>query len=83
MTPGGLDRLALYHGLGVPEVWIWADDELGVYRLGEGGYERTERSTVLPELDLGLLAEHARIRDQGLAVRAFRRALRGGERRME
>jgi Uma2 family endonuclease len=32
-TSGGVDKLARYRALGVPEVWLWQDGVLGVYRL--------------------------------------------------
>ncbi|WP_438016985.1 Uma2 family endonuclease [Sorangium sp. So ce315] len=79
ITGGGLDKLDVYRGLGVPEVWIWKDGRISVHRLGEGGYEQVERSGVLPELDLGELSECARIPDQADAVDAYwARLKRGG-----
>ena len=33
VTSGGIDKLARYQALGVPEVWFWQDGVLMVYRL--------------------------------------------------
>ena len=38
-THGGLDKLDIYRGLGVPEVWMWIDDRITVHGLGRDGYE--------------------------------------------
>ncbi|WP_437334671.1 Uma2 family endonuclease [Sorangium sp. So ce394] len=79
ITSGGIDKLDVYRGLGVPEVWIWKEGRISVHRLGEGGYEPIERSGLLPELDLDELAECARIPDQADAVDAYwARLNRGG-----
>ncbi|WP_437599349.1 Uma2 family endonuclease [Sorangium sp. So ce590] len=71
ITSGGIDKLDVYRGLEVPEVWIWKDGRISVHLLGEGGYEQVERSGMLPELDLGELSECARIPDQADAVDAY------------
>ncbi|WP_437322133.1 Uma2 family endonuclease [Sorangium sp. So ce385] len=79
ITSGGIDKLDVYRGLGVPEVWIWKEGRISVHRLGEGGYEPIERSGMLPGLDLDELAECARIPDQADAVDAYwARLNRGG-----
>ncbi|MBI2893948.1 MAG: Uma2 family endonuclease [Deltaproteobacteria bacterium] len=75
-THGGIDKLEVYAGLGVPEVWFWEDGSLVVYRLAGQTYERQERSSILPELDLPQLASFVTIPDQTDAVRAYRDALR-------
>lgn len=73
----GLDRLAIYEGLGVPEVWFWRRGAFEIYRLTETGYARRERSEFLPELDFARLASFAEMRNQIQAVRAFVADLRG------
>jgi Uma2 family endonuclease len=72
VTSGGLDKLDIYGGLGVPEVWFWRAGRFHVYRLGSEGYRRLERSAVLPGLDLGRLAALVEAPDQARAVREFR-----------
>src|SRR5437764_70136 len=53
-----LDRLDVYAGLGVPEVWLWhpASSTLEVHCLVAGAYEIRSRSAILPHLDVELLA---------------------------
>ncbi|MCL1472884.1 Uma2 family endonuclease [Argonema antarcticum] len=52
----GSDRfLERYKVLGVPEVWFWEDGLFRLYRLRESGYDRIERSEILPDLDINLL----------------------------
>ncbi|MEO8554212.1 MAG: Uma2 family endonuclease [Kofleriaceae bacterium] len=55
-TSGGLDKLEVYHRLGVPEVWFWIDEVISVHVLGAFGYEKRPRSACLPELDVELVA---------------------------
>jgi Uma2 family endonuclease len=57
-----VDKLAVYAGLGVPEVWTWhADDSrLVAQRLVGGRYEPRDRSEILPGLDLAVLARFVR-----------------------
>jgi Uma2 family endonuclease len=77
VTSGVVDKLAVYEGLGVPEVWVYAGGKLSVVRLGETGYEPRESSDVLPELDLAHLASFvAAGENQTLRVKAYRRSLR-------
>lgn len=77
-TSGGLDELEIYRGLGVREVWMWRDEMLSVHVLRGEAYLASERSEVLPDLDLGLLASFLNWDTQMGAVRAYRAALRGG-----
>jgi len=77
MDLGGLDQLAIYRGLGVPEVWLWQEGGLFFYLLDEGGYTVGPRSTRLPDLDPELLTRcMAEPSTQTAAVRAYRQALR-------
>jgi Uma2 family endonuclease len=66
-----IDKLSLYAGLGVPELWIWEDDRLAVYRLGKAGYREVKRSKLLPRLDLAELATFVRMPDQAAAAKAY------------
>lgn len=80
ITSGLLDKLVVYEGLGVPEVWTWQNNQLLIYRLSANGYEQITRSEFLPDLDLNLLTECVLLDDQHEAVMAFRDALRAGTR---
>jgi Uma2 family endonuclease len=67
-----LDKLEVYDGFGVPEVWLWREGAFELYhRRPEGGYERVERSRLLPELDFGLIAPFVTREDQDVAVFEF------------
>jgi Uma2 family endonuclease len=75
-TSGGLDKLSVYQGLSVPEVWLWKAGAITLHRLGSGGYEEVARSRFLPELDVAELVRHLDMPSQNQAVRAYRDALR-------
>ena len=75
-TSGGLDKLDIYRGLGVREVWRWRAGAIEVYVLGANGYEPRQRSELLPELDLGLLCRFVDSPSQSRAVRDFLASLR-------
>ncbi|WP_013320273.1 Uma2 family endonuclease [Gloeothece verrucosa] len=75
ISSGGLDILSIYQGLGVPEVWLWKNNKLSIYRLREQGYEEIARSEFLPDLDLELLSRYINYSDQYDAVIEFRKAI--------
>lgn len=77
LRAGGIDKLEIYRGLGVREVWLWESGALHLFALRDEGYERIARSEVLPDLDLALLTSFLGEESQTRAVRAFRAALRG------
>ena len=76
-TSGGLDKLEVYRGLGVQEVWLWKDGRLGVHALRGEQYETIARSELIPDLDLELLVSFVGEQSQTQAVKSFRIALRG------
>jgi len=78
ISSGLLDKLEVYRGLGVLEVWVFERGVLTVYRLGtEGVYEAQRASGVLPDLDLSHLSSFVRLdAKQSAAVRAYREELR-------
>jgi Uma2 family endonuclease len=57
-TSGGIDKLEVYKGLEVPEVWFWQKNQFKIYRLRNGAYEQISRSEFLLNLDLDLLATY-------------------------
>jgi Uma2 family endonuclease len=74
-----VDKLEVYAGLGVGEVWVWvaASRTFVVHRLASSGYTVVDRSALLPTLDLTLLASFVRPGESHTAlVKAFRAALR-------
>lgn len=77
-TSGGIEKLDVYRGLGVQEVWFWENQSFSVYSLidTETGYEELESSRLLPQIDLSLLLQFIEQPSQTKAVRAFRQALK-------
>lgn len=73
-----LDKLHVYEGFEVPEVWLFENGAFRIFRLKEGRYEKIEGSTFLPGLDFSLIARFASREDQHEALREMRAILRGG-----
>jgi Uma2 family endonuclease len=78
ISSGGIDKLEVYRGLGVREVWFWHKGRFGVYVLGSSGYELRERSELVPALDFAELAVFAEETDQLAALQRYRQKLQGG-----
>ena len=74
-TSGGIDKLEVYRGLGVGEVWIWREGAIEVHVLVADNYRRGEQSALFPGLDLAELASFIDPEDQTAAVRRYRDAL--------
>jgi Uma2 family endonuclease len=70
-----LDKLHVYAGFGVSEVWLFRGGGFELYRLAGDRYERVERSGFLPELDFALIARLAVYEDQLEALEELRRLL--------
>jgi Uma2 family endonuclease len=75
LTSGGINKLEVYRGLQVPEVWFWANSRFSLYHLREGGYELISRSEFLPELDLSVLSQYVGYVNQTEAVIAYKTVL--------
>ncbi|MDX2241145.1 MAG: Uma2 family endonuclease [Leptolyngbyaceae cyanobacterium bins.302] len=76
LTSGGLDKLAVYKGLGVPEVLIWQNNQLMLYDLRGEGVRESDRSQFFPNLNLTLFAQHIRPQNQPQAIKEFLQAIR-------
>jgi Uma2 family endonuclease len=76
LTSGGIDKLAVYEGLGVREVWFWEENAFRLHALGDSGYRRIDRSILIPDLDFDVLTRFVRLDDQHEAVRSYRDWLR-------
>lgn len=71
-TSGGIEKLEVYRGLGVGEVWIWRDHVIEVHLLRDGAYHRADRSQLLPDFHLDRAARCIRTApSQTAAVRDF------------
>lgn len=77
VTSGGLDKLSVYAGLGVREVWIFEGERFRLYLLEDGRYQPAAESALVPTLDFVILSRFAIRADQHEAVREFRDLLRG------
>jgi Uma2 family endonuclease len=78
ITGGGIDKLAVYAGLGVREVWFWDDalQAFSVHTLHGAAYEPILASALLPGLDMPTLAQFVTRPDQPQAIKDFRDLLR-------
>lgn len=76
LSSGVVDKLEIYRGLSVPEVWVWESGRFMIRHLRTEGYEVLPRSEVLPDCDLELLASYVRPQEQFDAVMEFRAKLR-------
>jgi Uma2 family endonuclease len=78
ITTQVVDRLEIYRGLGVREVWAWRKKSLVFYSLEspDQPYQILERSQILPQLDPTLLICYLNEANQTKAVKAYRMALR-------
>ena len=70
------DKLEVYRGLRVPEVWCWEAGAIAVFVLRDDRYERVLRSALLPALDLELVARIVVRKDQRKAIQELRESLR-------
>jgi Uma2 family endonuclease len=73
-----LDKLAVYAGLAIPEVWTWrdADRRVVVHVLRGGRYREAPGSALLSGIDLAQLATFVRPGESHNALaRAYRKAL--------
>ena len=81
VTSGLVDKLSVYAGLGVPEVWTWSPgaSAIEVNQLAGGRYVVHERSAIVPSLDLAELSRFIRPGEsQTQLAKAYQAALRAG-----
>jgi len=76
LKSGGINKLEVYRGLAVSEVWFWQNRRFAIHRLAGSTYERVDRSSFLPDLDFENLAQYVEAPDQHAALKAFRGTLR-------
>jgi Uma2 family endonuclease len=74
-TSGGIDKLDVYRKLNVPEVWIWDNGAIQIYRLRGEAYHAVAQSKLLPDLDVALLCSFLDRPTLNRAIRDFRAAL--------
>lgn len=73
-----LNKLAVYAGFGVAEVWVFKDGSfrLYVFNRAASGYLEVERSVLIPDLDFAIIARYAVRDDTPRALREFEAELR-------
>lgn len=78
ITSGAIDKMQIYAGLGIREVWVWQAGRMTVRRLRSdgSGYDEFASSALLPQLDLAVLAAYILPEDEPQALRAFRNLIR-------
>jgi Uma2 family endonuclease len=74
-TSGGIDKLEVYRGLGVPEAWFWQDAALRIFLFDGDRYTQSPCSRLLPDLDPDLIVRFMACPSQTQAVRGLRAAL--------
>jgi Uma2 family endonuclease len=70
-----VDKLNVYRGLEVPEVWFFVRGAFELHRLERGRYRSIDRSRFLPELDFSLVTRFASREDQHEALKELRAIL--------
>ena len=76
LTSGIVNKLEIYQGLGVTEVWQWQEGKFVIHHLRSTGYEQISNSELLPNLDIQLLASFVNPTEQFDAVMTFREIVR-------
>ncbi|MDJ0713556.1 MAG: Uma2 family endonuclease [Prochloraceae cyanobacterium] len=76
VTSGGVDTLEVYKRLGIKEVWLWKNNRFSIYFLAKENYVKQEKSTLLPDLDIGLIEKLAIAESPRKAVQELRKNIR-------
>lgn len=76
LSSGMVDKLEIYRGLGVTEVWVWENGRFAIHHLRAEAYECVAVSELLPDCDIELLGRYVKPEEQFDAVMAFREDLK-------
>lgn len=76
-TSGTINKLEYYRRFNIAEVWFWEDGVFSLYQLNSEGYDRVDRSMLLPDLDRELLSKCLQMSEEKEALKLFRNAVRG------
>ena len=74
VTSGGIDKLEAYKRLQITEVWFWEKGRLSLYGLEADGYLELNRSQVLPNLNVEVLADCINLPNHTQAIKLFRQS---------
>lgn len=58
ITSGGIDCLKIYQALSVPEVWLYQEGKLAIYKLQDTEYFEVKTSHLFPELPIDMLVNY-------------------------
>ncbi len=61
-----------YQRLKIAEVWFWENGILSIYQLTVDGYQLSEKSIGLPDLDITLLVDCIKLPSHTQALKQFR-----------
>jgi len=75
ITSALVNKLPIYAGLGVPEIWVTDGLDVRILRLAAGKYRATEQSRVLPRLSASVLSEFL-AQSKTMKTLAWRRMVR-------
>lgn len=70
-----LDKFEIYRRLDVRELWLWRDQTVEIYLLGQDDYTLSERSEAFPDLDLSVLLSCLEAPSLTAAKRLYRKKL--------
>lgn len=78
ITSGLVNRIDIYQGLGIPEIWIWQNNQLTIQSLNptKATYDPTSKSQFFPDLDPAILLEYWDPTQEPQRLRAFRDHIR-------
>lgn len=77
VTSGGIDKLEVYQGLGITEVWFYQNRKFALYHINRDRIISTAiaQSQFFPNLDLNLMVEYIQPDQEPAMVRAWRQLL--------
>lgn len=76
VTSGGIDKLEVYKKLDIKEVWFWQNNQFKIYSLQGENYQQANKSQLLPNLDLQMLAEYILTPNPLMALLDFRQKIK-------
>jgi Uma2 family endonuclease len=74
ITSGGIDKLEIYKGLQIPEVWFYQRDRFSIYHINQDNsdYQEVSQSQLFPNLDLNLMTQYICPDREPEMIRAWR-----------
>jgi Uma2 family endonuclease len=81
LMSGGINKLEIYKGLGVPEVLIWQNNQLTLYDLRGANEQEVVYSQFFPGLDIRVLAQYVKPYKQSQAVKEFLKVIRSPQKK--